>query len=87
MTDNPPVAEWQEHDHEQLVHSHPHFHVTHNFNEMSGGFEHLSSAHDHEHDHAQLRHAHVPHQDFEREHHGEAHVHDHAAPSASGDRR
>jgi hypothetical protein len=29
----------------------------------------------------------VPHQDFDREHAGEAHVHDHAQPSAPGDRR
>jgi hypothetical protein len=44
---------------------------------MTGGFEHLSAAHEHDHDHAPLHHANVPHQDFEREHAGEAHVHDH----------
>jgi hypothetical protein len=53
---------------------------------MTGGFEHLSAAHEHEHDHAPLHHAHVPHQDFEREHAGEAHVHDHDQPAAPGKR-
>ena len=43
MTENAPVAGWEEHEHEGLVHTHRHFHVTHNHNEMSGGFEHLSS--------------------------------------------
>jgi hypothetical protein len=52
--------------------THRHFHVTHNHNEMTEGFEHLSAAqeHEHDHDHAPLHHAHVPHQDFEREHAG-----------------
>jgi hypothetical protein len=59
------------------VHTHRHFHVTHNHNEMTRGFEHLSAAQEHDHDHAPLHHEHVPHQDFEREHAGEAHVHDH----------
>jgi hypothetical protein len=71
---------WEPHDHEALVHSHPHYHVTHNFREMTGGFEHLSSSHEHEHDHAAMNHSHHPHEDFESEHAGEAHVHDHAAP-------
>lgn len=68
---------WQEHNHEALAHSHRHYHVTHNFNERVGGFDHLSSEHDHEHDHAPLIHAHFPHQNFDDEHRGEAHVHDH----------
>ena len=70
---------WEEHDHEELVHSHDHYHVTHNHNRLAGGFDHLSSSHSHEHNHAPLRHAHFPHQDFEQEHRGEAHLHDHAA--------
>ena len=36
---------WEPHDHEAVVHSHRHYHVTHNFREMTGGFEHLSAAH------------------------------------------
>ncbi|MGH9039713.1 MAG: hypothetical protein ACRDZ3_05735 [Acidimicrobiia bacterium] len=70
---------FEDHAHEALDHSHRHFHVTHNMS--AGGFEHLSSEHDHEHDHAALRHAHRPHEDFEREHGGEAHVHDHVEPA------
>ena len=73
---------WEEHTHEPVVHSHPHYHVTHNRNEMTGGFDHLSSQHEHEHDHAGLTHAHWPHENFEHEHLGEAHVHDHAEPVA-----
>ena len=71
---------WEPHDHDPIVHSHGHHHVTHNFREMTGGFEHLSSYHEHEHDHAALSHSHHPHEDFESEHAGEAHVHDHVAP-------
>ena len=73
---------WEEHEHPPVVHSHPHYHVTHNRNEMTGGFDHLSSQHVHEHDHAGLAHAHFPHQNFEHEHEGEAHIHDHAEPVA-----
>jgi hypothetical protein len=69
---------FQDHDHEALAHSHRHFHVTHNMS--AGGFEHLSSEHEHDHDHSALRHAHVPHENFDSEHHGEAHVHDHVEP-------
>ena len=76
---------FQDHDHEALAHSHRHFHVTHNMS--AGGFEHLSSEHDHEHDHAALRHAHVPHENFDSEHHGEAHVHDHVEPVRSSTAR
>ena len=57
-----------------------HLHVTHNYNEMAGAFEHLSSQHEHEHDHTQVTHAHWPHDDFAREHQGEAHDHDHGEP-------
>ncbi len=71
---------WEPHDHEALVHAHRHYHVTHNFREMTGGFEHLSSAHEHEHDHAAVVHVHFPHQDFQSEHEGEAHIHEHGDP-------
>lgn len=74
------TSRWEEHAHERLVHSHRHYHVTHNYNNTVGGFDHLSSEHEHEHDHAELRHSHFPHENFEREHEGEAHVHDHEAP-------
>ncbi len=67
-----------DHDHEALAHSHRHYHVTHNMS--AGGFEHLSSEHDHDHDHSALHHAHVPHENFDSEHQGEAHVHDHVEP-------
>ena len=75
---------WEEHEHEALVHSHRHYHVTHNYREMTGGFEHLSSAHEHEHDHAPVSHSHYPHEDFDAEHIGEAHVHDHTVPVKNG---
>ena len=68
---------WQEHDHEALAHSHRHYHVTHNFSDMAGTFQHLSSEHEHKHDHAALKHSHWPHENFDTEHQGEAHVHDH----------
>jgi hypothetical protein len=71
---------WEPHDHAAVAHTHRHYHVTHNLREMTGGFEHLSSAHEHEHDHAAMSHSHFPHEDFDSEHAGEAHVHDHAAP-------
>jgi len=35
-------SNWEEHDHDAIVHSHTHYHVTHNFRELTGGFEHLS---------------------------------------------
>ena len=75
---------WQDHDHEELVHSHRHYHVTHNYRDMTGGFEHLSSAHEHEHDHAAVNPSHYPHEDFDSEHAGEAHVHDHSVPVKNG---
>lgn len=68
---------WEEHTHEPLDHSHAHHHVTHNLNQRTGGFDHLSSEHEHLHDHAGVSHAHYPHQDFEHEHRFEAHDHDH----------
>jgi hypothetical protein len=75
--------QWQEHDHEAAVHNHRHYHVTHNFSEVAGTFQHLSSEHDHDHDHASLSHAHYPHENFDQEHQGEAHVHDHEEPVRS----
>ena len=79
MTEHP-GREWDPHDHEAMVHSHVHYHVTHNYREMTGGFEHLSAEHEHDHDHSALSHSHHPHQDFDSEHSGEAHVHDHSEP-------
>lgn len=76
---------WDSHDHQAVVHSHRHYHVTHNFLESSGGFEHLSAAHDHDHDHAAVTHSHHPHERFEEEHSREAHVHDHAEPVQDGE--
>ena len=46
------MREPEEHEHGKLVHTHAHHHVTHNHNEHTGGFDHLSSFHEHEHDHA-----------------------------------
>jgi hypothetical protein len=71
---------WEEHHHEALVHDHRHYHVTHNYNDLTTGFDHLSSTHSHEHDHGELTHRHHPHVAFETEHLGEAHVHDHEVP-------
>ena len=62
---------FEQHDHPALAHNHGHYHVTHNFNEASGGFVHLSSRHEHEHDHSALNHAHYPHENFDKEHEGE----------------
>jgi hypothetical protein len=75
---------WDEHSHDEVVHSHPHYHVTHNYNETIGSFDHLGSQHEHEHDHTEVRHAHYPHENEESEHQTEAHIHDHEAPADSG---
>jgi hypothetical protein len=74
------TSRWEEHTHERTVHSHPHYHVTHNYNKTTGGFDHLTAEHEHEHDHAEIRHTHFPHENFDKEHAGEAHVHDHEVP-------
>ena len=71
----------EHHEHDELLHAHRHFHVTHNFNRLTGGFDHLYSEHEHEHDHSAIAHSHLPHQDFDSEHQGEAHVHDHLDPT------
>ncbi|MCA1832973.1 MAG: hypothetical protein ABR548_09345 [Actinomycetota bacterium] len=74
------LAKFEQHDHQALVHGHQHYHVTHNFSSREGAFEHLSSMHAHGHDHAALQHNHYPHQNFDDEHAGEAHDHDHGEP-------
>ena len=71
-------ASWPEHQHEAVGHQHPHYHLTHNFIERVGGFEHLGYQHTHEHAHAAESHSHYPHEDFATEHLGEAHEHEHA---------
>jgi hypothetical protein len=76
---------FEQHTHEPMVHTHEHWHVTHNWSETAGTFEHLASKHSHEHDHAHLSHSHVGHVDFEKEHGSEAHIHDHDQP-VEGDR-
>lgn len=75
-----PDNDFEPHRHEGMVHSHTHFHVTHNWSDNAQTFEHLSSTHEHEHDHAAVEHAHFPHQDFESEHLNEVHDHDHDEP-------
>jgi len=74
------LGDMQSHEHEALVHEHEHWHVTHNWDESRQTFEHLAARHSHEHDHASVTHSHVPHRDFESEHAGEAHIHDHDEP-------
>jgi hypothetical protein len=73
-------TEFEQHTHEGVVHVHEHWHVTHNWSETAGTFEHLASKHSHPHDHAELTHSHVPHVDVDSEHEGEAHIHDHDQP-------
>lgn len=79
--------QFDQHTHEAMVHQHEHWHVTHNWSETAGTFEHLAARHSHEHDHASLTHAHVPHVDFDTEHAGEAHVHDHDQPVDTSQRQ
>jgi len=48
--------------------------------------EHEALTHTHQHfhvthNHTAVQHAHVAHQDFEHEHLGEAHIHDHGSPA------
>ena len=76
-----PTPGHEHHTHEGVVHAHRHCHVTHNHNRLTGGFDHLWSEHEQPHDHAQIDHSHIPHQDFESEHEGEAHIHDHSDPT------
>jgi hypothetical protein len=74
------AEQFEKHDHEPLVHEHEHWHVTHNWSDTAGTFEHLAAQHSHIHDHAAVSHEHVPHRNFEYEHGHEAHVHDHDQP-------
>ncbi len=74
--------QWSEHAHDSVTHDHKHYHVTHNYFERAGAFEHLGYEHSHSHEHASEAHAHYPHRDFEAEHAGEAHEHPHPASSA-----
>ena len=71
---------FERHAHDEIVHDHEHFHVTHNWSDTAGTFEYLSSKHSHPHDHTKVEHAHIAHEDFESEHAGEAHDHDHGEP-------
>ena len=71
-----------EHDHEPLVHQHGHSHVTH-YLRPGEDVVHLTASHEHAHNHPVLRHSHEPHQDLEKEHPREAHVHDHAQPAGA----
>lgn len=77
-----PSDEWNKHEHEALVHSHGHYHVTHNHLEATGGVRAPELPPQARADHAAVRHRHYPHQDFDSEHQGEAHVHDHDAAVA-----
>lgn len=77
------TQEFDQHTHAGTVHDHEHWHVTHNWSDTAGTFEHLASRHSHEHNHAAIKHAHVAHVAFDTEHAGEAHVHDHDQPTNS----
>ena len=81
------LADYIEHSHDAVVHTHEHPHVTHNRregpDELVGEWEHLTALHTHEHNHAPITHSHLPHENAEHEHPGEAHIHDHSHPSAS----
>jgi hypothetical protein len=70
------------HGHPGVTHAHKHFHVTH-YLHRGEDWAHLLSTHEHEHDHAEIEHVHVPHEDVEKEHGREAHVHDHTHPARS----
>ena len=77
---------FKSHNHEALEHSHAHVHVTHNRHDEDkkvGGWQHLTSEHEHPHNHPALEHSHRPHRDFDAEHAKEAHVHDHEHPTHS----
>ncbi len=49
----------------------------------SENWGHLLSTHVHEHNHPELEHVHIPHEDVEKEHRREGHIHDHARPADS----
>lgn len=75
MSESEPPS--NEHTHQAVTHAHEHYHVTHNFFEHTGVFEHLGFRHQHEHAHATDRHSHHPHENYESEHATEAHDHLH----------
>ena len=68
-----------QHSHEELIHEHEHYHVTH-YRRPGREVSHLTAEHAHVHDHAAVTHAHQPHEDFQKEHPREAHNHDHGHP-------
>jgi hypothetical protein len=76
------TVEPQHHEHDAKEHDHKHVHVTH-YLPKGEDWTHLLSTHGHPHNHAALDHVHIPHNDVEKEHPREAHVHDHAHPTAS----
>lgn len=76
---------WSEHTHAAVTHEHAHYHVTHNFFERAGAFEHLGYQHSHSHAHGSEKHTHYPHKDFDAEHAGEAHEHQHPAGSSGSE--
>lgn len=81
MSDRATIEQnFEPHSHDALVHTHRHFHVTHNWSPNAQTFEHLTWAHEHEHDHPAITHEHFPHEDVAREHLSEAHDHDHSMP-------
>ena len=72
----------QEHRHDEQVHGHEHFHVTH-YLRPGEDWAHLTASHTHEHNHPEVTHDHPQHEDPEKEHTREGHVHDHAEPARS----
>lgn len=70
----------QEHSHEEMVHEH--MHITH-YLRPEEETVHLTSGHSHEHNHPPLTHTHASHEDPDKEHGREVHVHDHARPERS----
>lgn len=76
------MALFEEHRHDAEVHRHEHTHVTHY---LGHGQEwmHMTAVHEHEHNHAPLVHTHPAHEDMNKEHQREAHIHDHEQPTHS----
>jgi hypothetical protein len=70
------------HDHEAVVHGHEHIHVTH-YQRPGEDVTHLVASHGHEHNHPEISHDHEPHEEPDKEHPREAHIHDHARPDVS----
>lgn len=70
------------HHHDDVVHAHEHLHVIH-YRRPEEEVTHLVATHDHEHNHPAVSHTHESHEDPEKEHQREGHIHDHASPAAS----